>query len=234
MFKYLKYENQDSHFENKFINKFIDLIKLYFATFIFTILSILLIIIIDNIIVNILNQKSIYNEIRNSNVQIKNMFGGYSPIFVIILIPFIEELIFRLPLNLKKSSIAISITFLYLRFSGGFFTHLFNYKNFEDIIKIVIALLIFIFSMNIMNQKKLDFIKLIYYKQYFYFIAVAFGLIHIINFHQINFYLFFLYPIYVLPQFFMGLSIGKIRVKYGFFWGWALHAMINSTSFLLP
>jgi hypothetical protein len=32
MFKYLKYENQDSHFENKFINKFIDLINLYFVT----------------------------------------------------------------------------------------------------------------------------------------------------------------------------------------------------------
>lgn len=234
MFKYLKYDNSGSHFENKIINKFIDLIKFYFVTFLFTVLSIILIIIIDFIVVNILNQNSIYNEIRNSNVQIKKMFGGYSLIFVVILIPFVEELIFRLPLNFKKSSISISITFIYLRFSGNLFTHLFDFRNIVDLIKIVTAVMIFTFSMNVLNQKKIDFIKELYYKQYFYFIAISFGLIHIINFHQINFYLFFLYPFYVLPQFFMGLSIGQMRVKYGFFWGWALHGMINFTSFLLP
>lgn len=234
MLNYLKYPRFEIDNESKLINKISVLLKFYFTTFLFTLLSVGLITTIDSIVVNYLHQNSIWSEIRNSNIKIKNMFGRYSLVVIVIIIPFIEELIFRLPLNLKKSGIAISISVLYLRFSGNFLTHVLDLRKMEDLVKIFISLLIFFLLMNLLNQKKLDLIKDKYFKQYFYFIAISFGLIHIINFHQINYFLFFLYPIYVLPQFFMGLFIGNIRIKYGFIWGWALHALINSTSFLLP
>lgn len=162
------------------------------------------------------------------------MFGQYSYIIIAILIPFIEEVIFRLPMNLKKSSIAISIAILYLRFSGNFITNFIDIRKTEDIFKILIAIIIFTTLMIVLSQKKLDIIKRKHYRIVFYFIAICFGLIHITNFHPINYYLFFLYPFYVLPQFFMGVFIGHFRIRYGFIWGWALHALINSTSFLLP
>lgn len=217
-----------------FIQKVLFLFKSYLVLFICTLLSVFIIMIIDAFIVKILHQHSIWNEMRNSNSRVKLMFVRNSYLIIAIVIPLIEEIIFRLPLNLKKSSIAISLSILYLRFSGNFLTHLLDITKTEDLIKIIIAVIIFLLLMLILKQDKLNRFKREHFKYIFYFIGVSFGLIHILNFHNINYLLFFFYPIFVLPQILMGLIIGNIRIKYGFIWGWVLHCLINSTSFLLP
>ena len=234
MFEKIRNPNFNIETDKAFSQKVKYLLKSYLISFICTILSVAIITIIDTFIIKILHQSSIWSEIKNSNSKIKFMFGNYSYLIIAIIIPFIEEIIFRLPLNLKKSSIALSISVLYLRFSGNFLTHIFNLSKTEDLIKVITAVIIFIVLLSSLNQDKLNNLKKYHYKFIFYFIAIAFGLIHIINFHQINYYLIIFYPFFVLPQFFMGFLIGNIRIKYGFIWGWALHILINSTSFLLP
>lgn len=234
MFKDLKNPKFEIDTGDTLFQKVLFLLKSYLVTFICTFLSVSIIMIIDAFIVKFLHQNSIWSEIRNSNSKIRLMFGRYSYVIIAIAIPLIEEIIFRLPLNLKKSCLAISLSFLYLRFSGNFLTHILNLTKTEDLIKISITGIIFLLIMVIVKQDKLNHLKREHYKFIFYFIAVGFGLIHILNFHIINYYLLFFYPIFVLPQIFMGVIIGNIRIKYGFIWGWALHCLINSTSFLIP
>ena len=121
MFNDLKNPKFEIETGTTFVRKLLFLFKSYLVTFICTLLSVCIIMIIDTIIVKVLHQNSIWSEMRNSNSKIKLMFGRYSYLIIAIAIPLIEEMIFRLPLNLKKSSIAISLSFLYLRFSGNFF-----------------------------------------------------------------------------------------------------------------
>ncbi len=234
MFNDLKNPKFEIDTSTTFIHKVLFLLKSYLVTFICTLLSVFIIMIVDAFIVKALHQNSIWSEMINSNSRGKLMFGRYSYLFIAIAIPLIEEMIFRLPLNLKKSSVAFSLSILYLRFSGNFLTHILDITKTEDLIKIFIAVIIFLAIMLIVKQDKLNQLKREHYIFTFYFIAVGFGLIHILNFQSINYFLFLFYPIFVLPQIFMGVIIGNIRIKYGFIWGWALHCLINSTSFLLP
>lgn len=234
MFNNLKNPKFEIDTGTTFIHKVLFLLKSYFVTFICTLLSVFIIMIVDVFIVKALHQNSIWSEMINSSSRGKLMFGRYSYLFIAIAIPLIEEMIFRLPLNLKKSSVAFSLSILYLRFSGNFLTHILDITKTEDLIKIFIAVIIFLAIMLIVKQDKLNQLKREHYIFTFYFIAICFGLIHILNFQSINYFLFLFYPIFVLPQIFMGVIIGNIRIKYGFIWGWALHCLINSTSFLLP
>lgn len=234
MFKKLVNPKFNIESDETLLQKIKFLFKSYLISFFCTILSVAIITVIDTFIVKILHQNSLWNEIRNSNSRIKFMFGKYSYLMIAVIIPLIEEIIFRLPLNLKKSSIAFALSILYLRFSGNFLTHFLDLTKKEDVFKIIITIIIFFTLFLLLNQKKLDNLRKNHFRFVFYFIAISFGLIHIINFHNINYFLILLYPFFVLPQFFMGILIGNIRIKYGFIWGWALHCLINSTSFLLP
>ena len=169
MLDYLKDPKFETNPETNFFRKVSSVIKLYFITFIFTCLSVALITIIDYLVVKVLHQNSIWDKIRNSNTKVKVMFGPYSFIIVAILIPLIEELIFRLPMNLKKWSISIAIAILYLRFSGNFITHFFDLNKREDLIKILISILIFLTLMAVLSQKKLDLIRRNHFHIFFLF-----------------------------------------------------------------
>ena len=61
----------------------------------------------------------------------------------------------------------------------------------------------------------------------FYFFTFMFGFIHITNF-GITATVLLLSPLLVLPQLFVGLALGYIRVKQGLLWSIALHAVYNS------
>ena len=66
-----------------------------------------------------------------------------------------------------------------------------------------------------------------YYKYIFYSSAIGFALVHIFNF-ELSLSVLLITPILVAPQFLMGLFIGYMRMKFGFFWGFFLHAIHNS------
>ena len=65
-----------------------------------------------------------------------------------------------------------------------------------------------------------------FYGWIFYLMAVAFGLIHIMNFEpSLNIYL--LAPILVAPQILIGINLGYLRVKFGLIWSILFHALYN-------
>ena len=65
-----------------------------------------------------------------------------------------------------------------------------------------------------------------FYGWIFYLMAVAFGLMHIMNFEpSLNIYL--LAPILVAPQILIGINLGYLRVRFGLIWSILFHALYN-------
>lgn len=125
---------------------------------------------------------------------------------LVILIPFIEELIFRLYLRYKTNYL--------LRFLV-FTTSVTGEVNHEKA----------------GNWAKQFWIRR--YKVIFYFSAVLFGLVHITNYGISPMILLFA-PIIVAPQFVAGLLLGYIRVRHGVISGFLLHAMHNAIFACIP
>jgi hypothetical protein len=64
------------------------------------------------------------------------------------------------------------------------------------------------------------------YTYIFYFSAILFGIVHITN-YKLSYTILLLSPILIAPQILVG-SIGFLRVRYGFVWGFLLHALHNA------
>ena len=121
----------------------------------------------------------------------------------VLLIPFFEELIFRLYLRLPQN-IPLQSLIVIASFTGQ--------KN---------------------KEKLKTFIEQrwrTYYKIIFYLAAFIFALVHISNF-EYSITLLAFTPLLVVPQFAVGLFTGYLRVKYGFIWGFYLHALHNLIAF---
>lgn len=144
-------------------------------------------------------------EIVNLNDHaLKEMMEHYPvwaiALFVIVVGPLLEELIFRLHLNRRWNLIAGL---------AEWFT---------------------IASKRVLREEAAALVKEKwdrYYSMFFYLNAAAFALIHMTNFQAIDVPLWVI-PFIVLPQFIAGLYFGYIRVKNGgLFWSIALHALHN-------
>jgi len=66
------------------------------------------------------------------------------------------------------------------------------------------------------------------YRWIFYGIALLFGYVHLANFELTPMIVVFS-PILVLAQIVLGVLMGFLRVRYGFWWGYAMHALHNFT-----
>ncbi|MEO6687094.1 MAG: CPBP family intramembrane glutamic endopeptidase, partial [Dyadobacter sp.] len=61
--------------------------------------------------------------------------------------------------------------------------------------------------------------------------TIVFGLAHVANFAPLQVSIFYLYPLYVLPQFVHGIAQSYLAIRYNsILWSFLLHAAINSTS----
>ena len=165
-------------------------------------------------------------QVNNFDHLIKS-FGKYKLIFVALIVPALEELIFRLPLKIKSSFLAISIGMLLYPLFGFSYLHF----DFASPKAYLFLSLFFIFLPILLNWLftliNLEDILIKKYKYFFYFSASLFAIVHIPNFKPLNYNLIYLYPFYVLPQFVMGLSLGYLRNKCGLKYSWLLHGLIN-------
>ena len=66
-----------------------------------------------------------------------------------------------------------------------------------------------------------------YFKYLFYVSALLFGWVHIFNFEFTSSHYVFI-PIITLPQTVLGLVLGFIRIRYGFWYGVMLHFLYNT------
>lgn len=134
----------------------------------------------------------------------KSMSTAGIIIGLIIVVPFIEELIFRSYLRYNTN------LFLHLFLS---FFYLFGKKNHARV------------------EKKMKEFWKSKYAFTFYFSAVLFGFVHIFNF-DLDLNKLLLFPIITLPQVMVGLFAGYLRVKYNLVWGFFLHATHNFLLFI--
>lgn len=202
------------------------LFKIYLIYLLFTICIYLILSFIDKTFIVHFYKYSILQQQQSINQKLNELYGHYTFLIVVIIGPFLEEIIFRLPLNLKRFSIALSVCFVTYRFCGGSFTH-FNTNNPYGYLLIILSAILFIVTIKWIPNKWIDFIKERYFAHFFYLSALIFAFVHITNFAPYNYNVLLLYPLFTLPQLIMGITIGYTRLNYGFVAGWFLHGLIN-------
>lgn len=194
--------------------------------------SVLLLFLVDKFIVQHFYDYSILEQLSSNRQELKNTYGLYTFLVVVLIGPFLEEIIFRFPLTLKKPAIALSIALLVYRFVGGHI-YSFNFQEVSAYIHLGIAICTMLFIIKFLPSNWLAALKQKSFNFFFYGSAFVFALMHITNFIPYNYQVCLFYPFYTLPQLVMGLFIGYVRMKHGFISGWSLHSLINLPSVLV-
>jgi hypothetical protein len=233
--KFLKLNFIKSAVENNksIKSKLILFVNIYLKLYIFVIISLVLSGFLD-LIINHFYGFSINEIIRKKQYEV--LFRDkylYNIFYILVLGPIVEELIFRLPLIIKKENLSISLILLCLLFVGGNLSSL-TIIWFSFFLKLGSIIFIILFITYLDKKNILKQINDKYYTHYFYFLCSAFALMHISNFYSVfpkN--LVLLCPLYVLPQFFLAYFSGFLRLKNGFLWGILLHFLFNLPAALI-
>jgi membrane protease YdiL (CAAX protease family) len=203
--------------------------KSYFFCLYIAVMIILVIAILDGILKNTGNTSILENlrKIRDEFSAANSRLSSF--VQTCLIIPFIEESLFRLPL-LMKSSLLIWVIYF---FHSIFFLRYFQFEiSFWWYYTILILIFAVIIVFNSVYAK--DSTPILGAKNYNYLcwgLTIAFALVHINNFAPLNWSFIYLYPIYVLPQFVYGVVLSYLATRYNsIVWPFLLHAAINSTS----
>lgn len=128
----LNYLRQPVFVENRTSSKIKDKVKAVVAIYFIYLLpffcSVFLLFVFNKFLVHFYDY-SILEQLRYNREELKNTFGIYTFLVIVLIGPFLEEIIFRLPLTLEKSGIALSVALLTYRFTGG---HFYNF-NFQEV-----------------------------------------------------------------------------------------------------
>lgn len=152
----------------------------------------------------------------------------YNVLYILIVAPILEEIMFRLPLKFNRINLFISLLtfyfFFYLRYAG-------LYASFLGPQLITTIFFVALCWFVVYYLCKNSFYKTIFTKYFgvlFYLLAITFGLLHITNFIEfVPQNLIFFSPIFAFHQVIMGLFLGYLRVKKGLIWSIALHVCFN-------
>ncbi len=194
-----------------------------FIVFVGTLMLFYLISIPSSVVIVILQM---FNTLPDSSLN--SMGNAVNTIlFVVILGPILEELIFRASLRISRlyfsicSSVSL-IAFLKLFFLG-------SYSNLIYLFFIPASLLLFfIFSY---KKRLFSSIERFWHKNFevlFYTSSVLFGMMHLLNYEDIHWWMIIISPLLTLPYIIMGLFLGFIRMNYGFFYAVVFHVVINT------
>lgn len=188
-------------------------------------------------IVGLLANQLISNRIDTDYSHSEKIPLIITVIFVGIIAPIIEELIFRLPLKFSAQNIAISSSIFLFTFSIGYtirdkvkdiFESVILQKIINLSILIIISYLIFrlLFFILIKFEDKISEMSRHHFSKFFYFYTIAFGLIHITNFPITMKSILFIIPV-TLPQIISGFFLGYTRINYGLKYSIFQHSLGN-------
>lgn len=155
------------------------------------------------------------------------------PLFVLLITvvgPLFEEITFRLPLRYKPSYLIISFVFITLYIVGSISKVSDSWAIGLIVLFAIFMLLLIYFISQRADKSQLFYIK--YYSYIFYSLAIVFGYVHIANFEEITTRILLLSPLIVLPQILLGLGMGYVRVRLGFWYGVSFHILHNSMMIL--
>lgn len=187
---------------------------------------------IIHIVLLLLYEINLVHDIFSNQKQLSSSL--ISPVLYIILIgPFIEEIVFRLFLNLRKLTIATSIAFLFYAISYYWIDT--KYPQLNICLRIISSIGIAILIYKLIDENLLTVLQTKYFGYIFYITAILFGIVHLSNFSPISAKIISMAPLLVLPQICYGLVMGYLRLKLknGFIWALALHIFINGTAQLV-
>lgn len=207
------------------------LFKLYGIILLFNFLSAPLFLLWEFIVTH-LHYKSLAAQYKTSMHSFITKYGYWKAVLYISLLgPVIEEIIFRLPLSFKRKHIAIAFGCA-LVLLAKVIPGVGNQSLIVNILARVVLFIVGYFALlnslpqNINPNKKAQ-------KGFILASIITFGLLHTFNYAPFQLGIIWIYPLYVLPQLLMGWFLTYIRFKNGFFWGVVLHILINSFAMLL-
>ena len=158
------------------------------------------------LLLKIIESTGLYSTNDNKlNELLKTMPAAVFAILGVLIIPFTEEVIFR----------------LYLRYNTNY------------LLRFLVSLSFVAGKKNKVRVEA--WVKKIWHQQYryiFYLAALLFGFIHIFN-YEYDLKMLILFPLITIPQIVGGILLGYLRVRFNLIWGFFLHALHNAI-FLLP
>jgi membrane protease YdiL (CAAX protease family) len=182
----------------------------------------------DKLVVKVLHHASLALKSKQFLPSVFHKYGYLiGAIYICLIGPVFEEVIFRFGLSFKKRHVLISVFIALTYFTAGFI----HFKYPQIKILLVIAEAIITWTLMIVFVENNDLV--ITNKRKVVYIIISsclFGLIHVFNYRPIDTHILWIYPFFVIPQFIMGWGITYIRLKNGFIWGILFHCLINSVS----
>lgn len=147
-------------------------------------------------------------------------------ILVVVAIPLLEEIIFRLPLKYRRLTLNIVLPIILLGAAGmtG------SAQIPAMAVAVVVIILFFVFNKRI--HLRLEKAWQNRFGWVFYGFTFLFAIVHITN-YEVTWLTVALFPLLLAPQFFAGFFIGYTRLRSGFAWGAAFH-MLHNGLFVVP
>lgn len=152
-------------------------------------------------------------------------------LLAVVVMPLLEEIIFRLPIRFHSRAITFLLAFIVLYVISATYSN----KNIVVTIGVMVAVGVCISLYFIYNKKIIAGLGNFWQRHFaivFYVFTLLFALVHLGN-YPFSLVIVLLCPLLVSPQFLMGFMAGYLRVRFGFFWGVALH-MLHNGLFMIP
>ncbi len=127
-------------------------------------------------------------------------------LFGVVIMPFIEELVFRFYLRFRQNYLARLLILL---------ASLIGHQN------------------KVIAETQLKNFWINNFRSIFYFSAIIFSIVHLSNF-EFSIKILLFSPILLAPQFIMGLFLGYLRVRYNLVLGFLMHAIHNAIFLIIP
>lgn len=145
-------------------------------------------------------------DLENVNSKLMDLSYGMLVFIGVLLVPFLEELMFRFPLKYSRNYV---LQFLIA----------------------IVALFAPEESKSAIYANVRTFWKRFFWV-FFYLMTSTFAFIHIFNYVDAK-QLLLWSPLLTMTQFFTGLILGYIRIRFGFLWSWWYHGVFNLLFFSL-
>jgi len=189
----------------------------------------------DFFVVHVLHFKGIDRQGKANLHSLLHKHYYFNLVYICLLGPILEETVFRLPLSFKKTHIALSIACAALLFVVLSVKPVFLIGECGILCTFIIELSLVVILFFITKWLLPNDIQPSDRSQKWLIILsiFLFGFMHISNFSPIQWPIIWIYPLYVVPQLFMGWFITYVRFKNGFIWGIVLHCLINSLAMVL-
>ncbi len=161
-------------------------------------------------------------------------------VFAVLVGPLLEEIAFRLALRFRLRYVLIGAVAFVLYMGQVASTVIGQYSDTAMLFFSVVMLLLLVGFITVCIKKTAAMAKrwTTYFPLVFYGLSFSFALIHIFNFEEFPLRVILLAPIITLPQFILGLGMGYLRMRFGFWYGYLFHVLNNgfalSVFLLLP